>query len=137
MTMATDNVTPMEMEEARESAPQGDEDLTPLYRDALMTWMLFGRAMMEATQAMGGETIGFWHSRTKAGLETARRLAECTSPQTLLEIQMDHGRTTVQAYADQIAKLRAVADRLVREGTTPARGPREVLAVPAPAEIAA
>ena len=133
--MTIDNVTLME--DARQSARQGCEDMTALYRDALQAWLRSGWAAMHATQAMGGQTMAFWHSRTKAGLETTRRLTECTSPQTLVEIQIDHTLTTVQGYADQIAKLRAITGRLVRDGSAPAVRSRELVATSAPGELAA
>ena len=67
--------------------------------------------MISGYQTMNAVLLAFMQSRAKEGLATGQRLAECSSPQSAVEIQLDFAREALQAYADHLTRLRRARRR--------------------------
>jgi hypothetical protein len=103
----TANVTSIE---EPEDLPRTDPaEISALVPAALGAMLASGQAMLSGYQTMQGALLAFLQSRAKESLAVGQRLAECGSPQSALEIQLDFMREALQAYADQFAKLSELA----------------------------
>jgi hypothetical protein len=101
--MAADNVMSIEQMEAQ--ARTGYADVAALCKGNLDALMASSQALIGGYQTMHAVLLAFLQSRAKEGLATSKRLAECGSPQSALEIQLDFAREALQAYADQFNTL--------------------------------
>jgi hypothetical protein len=101
--MAADNV--MSIEQIEDQARTGYADMTALYQSNLEALIASSQALIGSYQTMHAVLLAFLQSRAKEGLATSKRLAECGSPQSALEIQLDFTREALQAYADQFNTL--------------------------------
>jgi hypothetical protein len=101
--MAADNV--MSIEQIEDRARRGYADMTALYKSNLEALMATSQTLVGSYQTMHAVLLAFLQSRAKEGLATSQRLAECGSPLSALEIQLDFARETLQAYADQFNTL--------------------------------
>ena len=101
--MAADNV--MSIEQLQDQARTGYADVAALCKSNLDALMASSQALVGSSQAMHAVLLAFWQSRAKEGLAASKRLAECGSPLSALEIQLDFTREAVQAYADQFNTL--------------------------------
>jgi hypothetical protein len=115
--MADDNVTPMQKAEDR--MRQGYADLAGLYKSNLEAVMASGQAVISNLQAINGETLAFLQSRIKESLTTSKRLAECTSPEAAIEIQLEFAKAALQSYVDQCSKLGALGSRMMSDSFAP------------------
>jgi hypothetical protein len=87
--------TTMATSGAKRSAP-GDE---------LRKLIIAGQAWIDGGQAMNAEMLAFWQSRLKVGLAVGGELLECTSIDSVLEVQLDYAKAAVQAYLDQSVRI--------------------------------
>jgi hypothetical protein len=104
--MTADNVTSIEPEVHPGAAP---DEAAALIRSGMAALIASGQAMLNGSQAMHGALLAFLQSRAKESLAAGQRLAECDSPQDALAIQLDFARESLQAYADQFARLNELA----------------------------
>ena len=68
---------------------------------------------------MQGVLLAFLQSRAKEALAAGQRLAECGSPQSALEIQLDFAREALQAYADQFHTLGRITSAALDDCSRP------------------
>ena len=115
--MADDNVTPLQKTE--DQMRQGYADLAALYKSNLEAVMVSAQAVIGNLQAINGETLAFVQSRMKESLSTSKRLAECTSPEAAIEIQLEFAKAALQSYVDQYSKLGELGSRLVSDSFAP------------------
>ena len=101
--MAADNVTALE--QATDQVRAGSADVAALYRSNLAALLATSHVLIGSCQTMQGVVLAFLQSRAKEALAASRRLAECGSPQSAVEIQLDFAREALQAYADQFHTL--------------------------------
>jgi len=133
--MAADNVTSIERVE--DQVRQSYADWAETYKANLAACTASGQAMITGWQSLNAELLAFTQSRMKTGLETAQRLAACTSPQTALEIQMDYGRSALQAYADESRRVGELLGKVVTGTIEPLRTQATAAAGKARASVAA
>jgi phasin family protein len=110
-------VTPLQ--KAEDQMRQGYADLAGLYKSNLEAAMVSGQAVISNLQAINGETLAFVQSRIKESLTTSKRLAECTSPEAAIEIQLEFAKAALQSYVDQCSKLGELGSRLVSDSFAP------------------
>lgn len=101
--MAADNV--MVMEQATDQMRSDQAEVAQLYQGYLGALLASGQAMVGSCQTVQGALLAFLQSRAKESLAAGQRLAECGSPQSALEIQLDFAGEALQAYADQVHTL--------------------------------
>jgi hypothetical protein len=101
--MAADNVT--SIEQLEDQARTGYADMAAACKSNLDAMMASSQALVGSYQTMHGVLLAFLQSRAKEGLAASKRLAECGSPASALEIQLDFAREALQAYADQFNTL--------------------------------
>lgn len=118
--MAADNVTSIERVE--DEVRQGYADWTDSYRANFAACVASGQAMITGWQSLNAELLAFMQSRVKGGLETGRRIAGCTSPENVIEIQMEYGRSAVQAYVDESRRVGELFGKVVADTIEPLRG---------------
>lgn len=124
--MADDNVTPLQ--KAEDQMSQGYADLAGLYKSNLEAVMVSGQAVISNLQAINGETLAFVQSRIKESLSTSKRLAECTSPEAAIEIQLEFAKAALQSYVDQYSKLGELGGRLVSDSFAPLKQTADAMA---------
>jgi hypothetical protein len=101
--MAADKL--MSIEQMEDQARTGYAEVAALCKSNLDALMASSQAVVGSYQTMHAALLAFLQSRAKEGLATSKRLAECGSPLSALEIQLDFARETLQAYADQFNTL--------------------------------
>ena len=77
--------------------------------DDLHRLILVRQAWIDGHQAINAEMLAFWQSRLKAGLAVGGQLLECTSVDSVLEVQLDYAKAALQAYLDQSARITGLA----------------------------
>ena len=117
--MTADNVTSIE-QEAQPNANPGEA--AALVQAGMAALLASGQAMLNGGQAMHGALLAFLQSRAKETLAASQRLAECGSPQDALVIQLDFASESLQAYADQFARLSKLAADACDAGLQPLHG---------------
>jgi hypothetical protein len=117
--MTAENVTSIE-QEFQPSA--NTAEAAALVQAGMGALIASGQAMLNGGQAMHGALLAFLQSRAKETLAASQRLAECGSPQDLLAIQLDFTRESLQAYADQFAKLSGLAAEALNASIQPLHG---------------
>ena len=117
--MTADKVTSIEPEAQPSATPAEAAALVPAGLTALIA---SGQALLNGGQTMHGALLAFLQSRAKESLAAGQRLAECGSPQDALAIQLDFARESLQAYADQFARLSELAAEAVNAGLQPLHG---------------
>jgi len=118
--MTADNVTSIEQQEAQ---PETNVvEAAALVQSGMAALIASGQAMLNGGQAMHGALLAFLQSRAKESLAAGQRLAECASPQDALAIQLDFARESVQAYADQFARLGELAAEALNASVQPLHG---------------
>lgn len=125
--MDTQQVTPI-----TQTATTSAKDQAASYTSDLNAVLFAGQALIDGCQAINGEMLAFWQSRLKDGLATGRRLLECGSPQSALEIQLDYAKTALQAYLDQSTKVTGLLTQALSDGLLP-NGPGRSPSKPADA----
>jgi hypothetical protein len=118
--MTADNVTSIEPQEAQPNA--NHPEAAVLVQASVAALIASGQAMFSGGQAMHGALLAFLQSRAKESLSAGQRLAECGSPQAALEIQLDFARESLQAYADQLARLSELAAETLNASVRPLHG---------------
>ena len=78
--------------------------------DDLHRLILVRQAWIGGHQDINAEMLAFWQSRLKAGLAVGGQLLECTSVDSVLEVQLDYAKAALQAYLDQSARITGLAD---------------------------
>jgi hypothetical protein len=115
--MAAETTKPIEQMEDKLRA--GVDDFTAGCRDSVSALLASSQAAINGCQTMNGVLLAFMQSRAKESLETARRLAECSSPQGAVEIQLDYAREALQAYADHFSRCGALAGEALNASVLP------------------
>lgn len=118
--MTTDNVTSIEQQEAQPDA--NPAEAAAHVQAGMAALIAAGQAMFNGGQAMHGAQLAFLQSRAKESLAAGQRLAECGSPQDALAIQLDFARESLQAYADQFARLNELAAEALNASVEPLHG---------------
>jgi hypothetical protein len=114
--MDREQVTPIS------KAPAAAElDQAALYAAGFNRLVSAGHALIDGCQAVSAEMLAFWQSRLKEDLATGQRLLECASAEGALEIQLEYAKAALQAYADQSARIGALASRSLARMCEPAR----------------
>jgi hypothetical protein len=109
--MAADNVT--SLQKAENQMRQGYAEMAALYKGNLEVFVASGQAVITSLQAINAETLAFLQSRIKESLTTSKRLAECTSPEAALEIQLEFAKAALQSYADQCSRLGELGSKAI------------------------
>jgi hypothetical protein len=117
--MTADNVTSIEQE--AQPDPSSAEAAT-LVQSGVGALIASGQALLNGGQTMHGALLAFLQSRAKESLAAGQRLAECRSPQDALAIQLDFARESLQAYADQFARLNELAAEALNASIQPLHG---------------
>ena len=133
--MAADNV--MSIEQIEDRARTGYAEMTALYKSNLDALMASSQALVGSYQTMHAALLAFLQSRAKEGLATSQRLAECGSPLSALEIQLDFARETLQAYADQFSTLGKITGEALSGCVTPLKRRLDTVAERAADSVAA
>ena len=94
--------------------------------DDLHRLILVRQAWIDGHQAINAEMLAFWQSRLKAGLAVGGQLLECTSVDSVLEVQLDYAKAALQAYLDQSARITGLADARAQRRLPPRAGRRRV-----------
>jgi hypothetical protein len=115
--MAADNVT--SLQKAEDQMRQGYADMATLYKGNLEAFVASGQALITSLQAINAETLAFLQSRIKESLTTSRQLAECTSPEAAIEIQLEFAKVALQSYADQCSRLGELGSRAMGASFAP------------------
>jgi hypothetical protein len=77
------------------------------------------QAWIDGHQAINAEMLAFWQSRLKAGLAAGGQLLECTSVDSVLEVQLDYAKAALQAYLDQSSRIAGLVMRALSAGFLP------------------
>lgn len=115
--MAADNVT--SFQQVEDQLRRGYADAAAVYRGNIEALLASGQAMANGFQAAGAATLAFCQSQLKHGLETGQRLAECDSPQSAIEVQLDFAKATLQAYVDQCRRLGELTSKVIEDCLAP------------------
>ena len=130
----TDNVTSLEQPDAQPHA--NPAEAAALVQASMAALLASGQALLNGGQAMHGTLLAFLQSRAKETLSASQRLAECSSPQDALAIQLDFARESLQAYADQFTRLGKLATEALEASCEPLHG-RTAAALERARELAA
>ena len=133
--MAADNV--MLMEQAAEQVRSNEADMAELYQSYVGALLTSSQALIGSCQTMQGVLLAFLQSRAKESLSAGKRLAECGSPQSALEIQLDFAGEALQAYADQFHTLGRIMSTALDECCRPLRHTADAVAARADHNVAA
>ena len=87
--------------------------------DDLHRLILVRQAWIGGHQDINGEMLAFWQSRLKAGLAVGGQLLECTSVDSVLEVQLDYAKAALQAYLDQSGRITGLLMRALSGGYLP------------------
>ena len=87
--------------------------------DDLHRLILVRQAWIGGHQDINAEMLAFWQSRLKAGLAVGGQLLECTSVDSVLEVQLDYAKAALQAYLDQSARITGLLMRALSAGYLP------------------
>lgn len=117
--MAADNVTSIERVE--DKVREGYADWSDMYKANLAACVASNQAMITGWQSLSAELLAFLQSRMKGGLEAGQRFAACTSPESAVEIQVEYGRSALQAYADESRRIGEMLGKVVTETIEPLR----------------
>ena len=115
--MTTDHATAIVQQEVQPDA--NPAEAAALVGASLAALIASGQAMFNGGQAMHGALLAFLQSRAKESLAAGLRLVECGSPQDALAIQLDFARESLQAYADQFARLSELATEALTASVQP------------------
>ena len=115
--MAAENV--MSMEQATEQMRSNQADMAELYQSYVGALLTSSQALIGSCQTVQGALLAFLQSRAKESLSAGKRLAECGSPQSALEIQLDFAGEALQAYADQFHTLGRIMATALDECSRP------------------
>ena len=132
---AESNVT--SIEQVGDQVRQGYTDLAAMYKGNFDAMMAAGQAMVSGVQTLNAEMLAFLQSRVKDGLATTQRLAECQSPQTAIELQLDYGKAMLQAYIDEFDKVTQLSGKVMTEAFTPLKTRTEAVVDKATSSLAA
>jgi hypothetical protein len=133
--MAADNI--MSIEQATEQMPSHQADLAALYQSYVGASLASSQALIGSCQTMQGALLAFLQSRAKESLSAGKRLAECGSPQSALEIQLDFAGEALQSYADQFHTLERIMRTALDECCRPLRRTADAVASGADRNVAA
>jgi hypothetical protein len=115
--MAADNV--MLMEQATDQIRSHQADMTELSQSYVAALLASSQALIGSCQTVQGALLAFLQSRAKESLAAVKRLAECGSPQSALEVQLDFAGEALQAYADQFHTLGRIASAALNDCCQP------------------
>ncbi len=103
---------------------QGCADATALMGDNFDAMVRSSQAWIGGLQAVSGEMLGFVQGGMKENLSTAQRLAACRSPQSVIEVQLEHAKAVLQSYTHECEKLGELTGKVMSDALTPlqARG---------------
>jgi hypothetical protein len=87
--------------------------------DDLHRLILVRQAWIGGHQDINAEMLAFWQSRLKAGLAVGGQLLECTSVDSVLEVQLDYAKAALQAYLDQSGRITGLLMRALSAGHLP------------------
>lgn len=87
--------------------------------DNLHRLILVRQAWIGGHQDINVEMLAFWQSRLKAGLAVGGQLLECTSVDSVLEVQLDYAKAALQAYLDQSGRITGLLMRALSAGHLP------------------
>jgi phasin family protein len=132
---AESNVT--SIEHVEDQMRQGYSDLAGMYKGNADAMMAAGQAMISGYQTLNAEMLAFLQSRVKDGLATSQRIAECQSPQTAMELQLDYGKATLQAYVDEFDKVVQLSGRVMTDAFGPLKSRTEAVVDKATSSLAA
>lgn len=132
---AESNVT--SIEQVGDQVRQGYTDLAAMYKGNFDAMMAAGQAMVSGVQTLNAEMLAFLQSRVKDGLATTQRLAECQSPQTAIELQLDYGKAMLQAYIDEFDKVTQLSGKVMTDTFTPLKTRTEAVVDKATSSLAA
>jgi hypothetical protein len=132
---AESNVT--SFEQVEDQMRQGYSDLAGMYKGNFDAMMAAGQAMMGGFQTLNAEMLVFLQSRVKDGLATSQRLAECQSPQSAIELQLDYGKAMLQAYVDEFDKVTKLSGKVMTEAFAPLKSRTEAMVSKATSSLAA
>ena len=93
--------------------------MAALCQGNLAALLASSQALIGGCQTMQGVLLAFLQSRAKEALAAGQRLAECGSPQSALEIQLDFAREALQAYADQFHTLGRITSEALDDCSRP------------------
>jgi hypothetical protein len=123
--MAIDNVTPkrgIEGELRRACA-----DMTALCRGSIGAAIASSQAAFCGAQEVNGELLALLQSRAKDGLVAGQQLAACSSPEALVEVQLEFAKAMLQASADELDRLHALTSKVLVEVMAPLHGRKVTL----------
>ena len=115
-------------------------DIAAIYKANLQAMMATTHALMTGCQAVNAASLAFLQTRLKQDLGMGQQLVECTTLEDALAIQMEHLKSTLQAYVDQSQKVAELTSGLISAQAGPTKeAPAAAAMTPAapPAQIAA
>lgn len=124
-------------EQVEDQMRQGYSDLAGMYKGNFDAMMAAGQAMMGGLQTFNSEMLAFLQSRMKDGLATSQRLAECQSPQSAIELQLEYGQAMLQAYVDEFDKVTKLSGKVMTEAFAPLKSRTEAAVSKATSSLAA
>ncbi len=76
---------------------------------ALDPFRLSGNALLESTQALNKEILGFAQERLAAGMSLGQSLAQCRSLEDALKLQADFAQREAQSYLAMAERFMSLA----------------------------
>lgn len=96
-----------------------DAAATTIFHSNLDAMAASSRAMIHGFEAVGSEVLAFAQSQARDVLEAGRRLADCRSPETVLAIQIDFMRCSLEAWTDEVGRISEIGGKVVDETLSP------------------
>src|SRR5688572_3277028 len=91
--------------QAEDSWRKEYDNLTALYQGNVNAMLAASQAAISGYQSLSSELLAFFQSRMKTGLEAAKGITSCTSPDSLVEFQVEYMKAALRAYADELGRL--------------------------------
>jgi hypothetical protein len=133
--MAADNIMPFEQVE--DSWRQGYAGFAALYKDNVNALLAANQAAISGYQSISAELLAFLQSRMKNGLEASQRLASCSSPESMIELQVEYAKSAVKAYSDEVGRLGELTGEVLRQASAPVAGRARAVVSKAAESVAA
>lgn len=97
-------------------------DLTALCQGCIGAAIASSQAVFCGAQEINGALLALLQSRAKDGLASGQQLAACSSPEAVIEIQLEYAKAMLQAGTDELGRLHALTGKVVAEIMAPLRG---------------
>lgn len=107
------------IDRSEDALHQSYADWTSLYKGNVDAVLASGRAVIKGYQSVGTELLAFYQSRMKSGLDMGKSLAECTSPEVALELQIDFTQSALKAYVDEFKKVGELTGKVMTDTFEP------------------